>query len=74
MGTFVFVYPSVLRAVTRRKKMFDEMPNRDLVSWSSVISCYVENGRPGEGMEMFRQMITERIRPDVITLLSVADG
>ncbi|MED6111562.1 hypothetical protein PIB30_053328 [Stylosanthes scabra] len=115
MGSFVFVYPSVLRAVTGvgdlvtgrkvhgtviksglesdvvigtsllgmygelcclvdAQKVFDEMPDRDLVSWSSVISCYVENGRPREGLEMFRQMISEQIRPDKITLLSVADG
>ncbi|XP_052112844.1 putative pentatricopeptide repeat-containing protein At1g69350, mitochondrial [Arachis duranensis] len=56
------------------QKVFDEMPEGDLVSWSSVICCYVENGRPSEGLEMFRKMLSKQIRPDKITLLSVAEG
>ncbi|OIW21595.1 hypothetical protein TanjilG_06719 [Lupinus angustifolius] len=54
------------------RKMFDEMLERDLFSWSSIISCYVENGKPREGMKMFRSMVCEGIRPDSVMLLSVA--
>ncbi|KAE9595642.1 hypothetical protein Lal_00030997 [Lupinus albus] len=54
------------------RKMFDEMLERDLFSWSSIISCYVENGNPREGMKMFRSMVCEGIRPDSVMLLSVA--
>ncbi|CAL0315212.1 unnamed protein product [Lupinus luteus] len=54
------------------RKMFDEMLERDLFSWSSIISCYVENGNPREGMKMLRSMVSEGIRPDSVMLLSVA--
>ncbi|KAG4158582.1 hypothetical protein ERO13_D02G127700v2 [Gossypium hirsutum] len=56
------------------KKMFDEMTIRDLVSWSSIILSYVENGKANEGLEMFRLMVLEGIRPDSITMLSVAEA
>lgn len=56
------------------KKVFDEMCVRDLVLWSSIISCYVENGVYREGLEMFRSMICEGIRPDSVMLLSVAEA
>ncbi|KAL5074712.1 hypothetical protein RYX36_013696 [Vicia faba] len=54
--------------------MFDEMCLRDLVSWSSVVSCYVENGVYREGLEMFRSMVLERIRPDSVTLLIIDEA
>ncbi|XP_061369709.1 putative pentatricopeptide repeat-containing protein At1g69350, mitochondrial [Gastrolobium bilobum] len=56
------------------RKVFDGMVERDLVSWSSIISCYVENGQPGEGLGMFRWMVSEGIRPDSVILLSIAEA
>ncbi|KAK7307074.1 hypothetical protein VNO77_39813 [Canavalia gladiata] len=55
-------------------KVFDEMRERDLFLWSSVISCYVENGLPREGLEMLRWMISGGIGPDPVMLLSVAEA
>ncbi|XVE91571.1 hypothetical protein REPUB_Repub01dG0021200 [Reevesia pubescens] len=56
------------------KKVLDEMPIRDLVSWSSIILSYIENGKSNEGLEMFRLMVLEGIRPDSVTMLSVAEA
>ncbi|XP_057448153.1 putative pentatricopeptide repeat-containing protein At1g69350, mitochondrial [Lotus japonicus] len=56
------------------RKVFDEMCDRDLVSWSSIVSCYIENGQPREGLEMFRSMVSEGIKPDSVTLLSIAEA
>ena len=47
---------------------------RDLVSWSSVVTCYVENGRPGEGLEMLPWMVYEVIVPDSVTMLGIAEA
>ncbi|KAL2349198.1 hypothetical protein Fmac_003198 [Flemingia macrophylla] len=63
-----------LGCLSSARKVFDEMLVRDLVSWSSVISCYVENGRPGEGLEMLRWMVSEGIGPDSVTMISVAEA
>ncbi|KAJ4895025.1 Pentatricopeptide repeat-containing protein [Raphanus sativus] len=36
--------------------MFDEMPDRDLVSWNVMIKEYVRNRNLGKAREMFKKM------------------
>lgn len=36
--------------------LFDSMPNRNLVSWSAIISGYVQADKPLKAMEIFSQM------------------
>ncbi|KAJ0984251.1 hypothetical protein J5N97_002607 [Dioscorea zingiberensis] len=38
------------------RQVFDTMPLRDVVSWNSMINCYVTNGCLSESVELFRQM------------------
>ncbi|KAF7809066.1 putative pentatricopeptide repeat-containing protein [Senna tora] len=56
------------------RKVFDEMGERDVVSLSSIISSYVENGQAREGLEMFRYMVSEGIEPDSVSMLSAAEA
>ncbi|CAI8588002.1 unnamed protein product [Vicia faba] len=74
IGTSLLGMYGELSCLCDAKKVFDEMCLRDLVSWSSVVSCYVENGVYREGLEMFRSMVLEGIRPDSVTLLSIAEA
>ncbi|TKY73733.1 Pentatricopeptide repeat-containing protein [Spatholobus suberectus] len=54
-------------------QLFDEMPHRDLVSWSSLISCFAKNGFPSEALVLFQQMQLREsaILPDGVIMLSV---
>ncbi|KAJ4711430.1 putative Pentatricopeptide repeat-containing protein [Melia azedarach] len=56
------------------RKVFDQMPNRDIVSWSSVIASYVDHGEIGEGFKMFHLMVREGAEPDFVTMLSLAEA
>lgn len=56
------------------RKVFDEMPLRDLVCWSSIISSNVENGEINEGLNTFRCMVSEGVAPDSVLVLTVADA
>ncbi|KAJ8774539.1 hypothetical protein K2173_016985 [Erythroxylum novogranatense] len=56
------------------RKVFDYMPTRDLVSWSTMISCYVDNGEASLGMEMFRLLGYEGFELDSVTMLSVVEA
>ncbi|POO03447.1 Tetratricopeptide-like helical domain containing protein [Trema orientale] len=56
------------------RKVFDEMPVKDLVAWSSIIECCVENGEANEGLETFRWMVFKGVNPDSVTMLSVVDA
>ena len=67
IGTSLLGMYGELSCLCDAKKVFDEMCLRDLVSWSSVLLCYVENGVYREGLEMFRSMVLEGIRPDSVS-------
>ncbi|GMY35200.1 pentatricopeptide repeat-containing protein At4g31070, mitochondrial-like [Fagus crenata] len=38
------------------RQVFDTMPNRDTISWNSMINCYLQNGYCGKALEMFKEM------------------
>lgn len=55
-------------------KVFDEMPERDIASWNTVISCVVKEGLYGEAFELFCDMLVgmqEGSRADYFTLSSL---
>ncbi|XP_017640860.1 pentatricopeptide repeat-containing protein At4g21065-like [Gossypium arboreum] len=52
--------------------VFDEMPERDLVSWSSMISCFANNNFGYEALGLFQDMqLVGNLKPDEVTMLSV---
>ncbi|XP_009588497.1 pentatricopeptide repeat-containing protein At5g66520-like [Nicotiana tabacum] len=52
-------------------KMFDEMSDRDVVSWTSMIDGFVDNDRPIEAIGLFEQMMDNGVDPNEATLVSV---
>lgn len=52
-------------------QVFDEIPERNVVSWTAIICGYMEDGRFGEAVDMFRRMLEMDLRPDSFTLVRV---
>ncbi|TMX01399.1 hypothetical protein EJD97_024577 [Solanum chilense] len=53
-------------------KMFDRMPERDLVCWNTVISGYSQNGMSKRALELVLRMQEEGCnRPDSVTIVSI---
>ncbi|XP_038883286.1 pentatricopeptide repeat-containing protein At4g35130, chloroplastic-like [Benincasa hispida] len=50
------------------RHMFDEMPNRDLVSWTSMISAYVNGGDVVCALDLFEAMRRE-LEPNSVTAM-----
>ncbi|CAN4126075.1 unnamed protein product [Withania somnifera] len=53
------------------RKVFDKMPNRDVVSWNSLISGYSANGYWEEALEAFREGRLSGVVADAFTVCSV---
>ncbi|XP_059303628.1 putative pentatricopeptide repeat-containing protein At1g74400 [Lycium ferocissimum] len=49
-------------------KVFDEIPKKNVVCWTSLISAYVRNEKPYRAIEIFRQMQMDNVEPDQVTL------
>lgn len=43
------------------RKMFDEMPNKDVVSWNAMVVGYLRSGDLDEGLNLFRTMRNKNI-------------
>lgn len=53
------------------KELFNGMPERDLVSWNSMIVGYASHGNATETLYLFEQMKLLGYKPDDITFVGV---
>lgn len=57
--------------IENAKRVFDAMPRPDLVSWTSLITGYAQNGQPDEALRYFEMLLKSGIQPDHITFVGV---
>ncbi|XP_030466835.2 putative pentatricopeptide repeat-containing protein At3g08820 [Syzygium oleosum] len=55
-------------------KVFDDIPDKNVVSWTAMITGYIEFERFGEAVDMFRRMLEMGLRPDCVTLVKVVSA
>ncbi|KAJ7973190.1 Pentatricopeptide repeat-containing protein [Quillaja saponaria] len=53
------------------RRIFDDMSDRDLVSWNSMISSYSQAGFHHEALKMYNQMKNENVGLDGFTLVGL---
>ncbi|KAI3845508.1 hypothetical protein MKW92_033144 [Papaver armeniacum] len=53
------------------RKVFDAMRHPDLVSWTSLIGGFAQNGRPEEALQYFELLLKSGTKPDHITFVGV---
>nr|XP_043609379.1 pentatricopeptide repeat-containing protein At3g46790, chloroplastic [Erigeron canadensis] len=53
------------------QRVFDQMVKRDVVSWNALISSYGMNGFGKKAIEVYNEMISNKIAPSPITFVSV---
>lgn len=52
-------------------KMFDRMPDRDLVSWNTIVAGFAQNGFAELALDLVTRMHEEGRRGDFITIVSI---
>ncbi|XP_078428554.1 pentatricopeptide repeat (PPR) superfamily protein [Wolffia australiana] len=55
----------------RAREVFDRMPHRDVVTWSTMVGGYAANGLPREALAVFELMEKEKVEPDEFTVLGL---
>lgn len=54
------------------RELFDEMHEKDVISWSVIIGGYAQSKKAQVGLQMFREMVSvSRIEPDGVVMVSV---
>ncbi|KAL6003626.1 hypothetical protein ACLOJK_023859 [Asimina triloba] len=53
------------------RELFDEFPQKDVVSWTAMISAYARKGFYREALHLFAQMQVSLCKPNHLTLASV---
>ncbi|KAL6656186.1 hypothetical protein ACP70R_007012 [Stipagrostis hirtigluma subsp. patula] len=69
-NTLIAMY-SACGDVSSAHQVFEGMRDRDVVSWTSLISGLVQNGCPLQGLHRFVAMTHCEVRPDFVLLVSV---
>lgn len=68
----LMVYAKAVKDLSSARKVFDEMPDRNLVfCWTSLISGYAKVGLGGDALELFVIMLKENLCPENDTMVSV---
>ncbi|KAL8215221.1 hypothetical protein R6Q57_004671 [Mikania cordata] len=53
------------------KRVFDQMTRRDVVSWNAMISSYGMHGFGEKAIEVYNEMVSNKVTPSSITFVSV---
>lgn len=67
-NTLLDVY-ATCGSLTLAQQVFDELPVRNVVSWTALIAGYVEHGDGERALRCFEQMQVEGISPDAATFV-----
>lgn len=59
------------RSLNEAHRAFDQLPNRNAVSWGAMIAGHVDHGHGLCALELFQQMKEEHIQPDKVTFLCI---
>ncbi|KAJ4968746.1 hypothetical protein NE237_015447 [Protea cynaroides] len=52
-------------------QLFDKIPKRNVVAWTTLIAGYVNNNRAGEAVKVFKEMEVQGVQPNDITMVNV---
>lgn len=73
----IFLHNSVVNmyckcgSLDEARKAFDDMPQRDMVTWTALITGYAQNNRPNEALALLPEMLRLRMAPNGFTFASL---
>ncbi|KAI5071885.1 hypothetical protein GOP47_0014136 [Adiantum capillus-veneris] len=61
-------------ALAKAQKVFDVLPARNVVSWTALIAGYAEEGRHDHIFGSFNRMVSENVKPNLVTYVIVLNA
>ncbi|XP_019251661.1 PREDICTED: pentatricopeptide repeat-containing protein At4g04370 [Nicotiana attenuata] len=74
IGSSLISFYSSFGLTERAHKMFDIMPDRNIVPWTAVIGCYVRSGDFEHAFVMYNSMLHDGVKPTSVTMLTMLSG
>lgn len=71
VGSSLFTMYSKCGSIEDSYKVFEHIPVRDNISWTSMISGFTEHGCTNQAFELFRNMLAEGTRPDQMIFIAI---
>lgn len=69
-NTIIDIYGEC-RQVCYASNIFERLEDKDVVTWTSMITCYVCNGLFNEALSLSIEMMKANVEPDAVALVSV---
>jgi pentatricopeptide repeat protein len=69
-NTLVFMYAKC-SLIGAAQKVFERLSDKNIVSWTALISGYAQVGKSENVFSIFDEMVEEGVKPDAVTLGSV---
>ncbi|KAF6164418.1 hypothetical protein GIB67_025244 [Kingdonia uniflora] len=74
VGNALISFYSKCRKMDSARTLFENLSERDVISWNSIIGGYVSNGFPEEGLHMLTEMRFSGVDADLITVVSIVQA
>lgn len=58
-------------AMRDAQKLFEKLPEKNVVSWTAMIAGYAQHGRGQQALELYSRMQQEGLRPNKITFVAI---
>ncbi|XP_059642026.1 pentatricopeptide repeat-containing protein At1g74600, chloroplastic [Cornus florida] len=71
VGCSLFTMYSKCGSLEDSYEVFDQITEKDVVSWASMIAGFAEHGCADRAIQLFREMLFVKTRPDEMTLTAV---
>ncbi|KAI3744860.1 hypothetical protein L1987_57956 [Smallanthus sonchifolius] len=70
MGALLNMYTKC-GAVDEAQQVFNQLPERDLISWTTMITAYGAHGQAFKALKQFQEMKKLKLKPDRVVFLAV---
>ncbi|XP_004232691.2 pentatricopeptide repeat-containing protein At4g04370 [Solanum lycopersicum] len=74
IGSSLISFYSSFGLTEHAHKMFDTMPERNIVPWTTLIGCYSRIGDFEHAFYLYNSMLHEGIKPTSVTVLTLLSG